>query len=248
MAKHSEAEVAAVVMDHMLADGYDCYPEVECAEGRADIVGVRPFPFMPQRKCVHIVECKTSWSLDLLEQAVRRKGYAHYVSIAAPTMPNPYFEVLCRREGIGMLRFEPAVLKYRGERVTEEYRSCLPRLNRHRPERYYGPASVLDLLDEDHKRYAPGTTSDKGYSTAWRRTMDRAAAYVREHPGCTAREIVEKVEHHYSKDSGARQGMLLWLSKRSDVESRHESGALRFYQPGVPSRFPELLREREEVQ
>lgn len=236
--------MAAEVMAYMTDEGYDCYPEVECAEGRCDIVGVRPFPFMPQRKCVHIVETKTSWSLDLLEQAVRRKGYAHYVSIAAPTKPNIYFEMLCQREGIGMIRLH----KHGGsELIVEAYPRVRPRLNRHRPGRVFGPERVLEALHDDQKRYAPGTTSDKGYSTAWRRTMDRAAEYVRAHPGCTARQIVDAVEHHYSRDAGARQGLLLWLPKREDIEARHESGAMRFYAPGTASIFPDLLSRRNDA-
>lgn len=240
--KHTEAEVAAAVMDYMVAEGYDCYPEVECAEGRADIVGVRPFPFMPHRKCVHIVETKTSWSLDLLEQAARRQGYAHYVSIAAPTRPNNYFSWLCKREGIGLIRFYDGV----GDLRIAETQQYPPRLNRHRPGRSFGPDRVLEALHDDQKRYAPGSTSDQGYSTAWRRTMDRAAEYVRTHPGCTVRELVDNVEHHYTRDAGARQGLLLWLPKRQDIEARHEAGAMRFYPPGAPSLFPNLLLSEPE--
>lgn len=103
-----------------------------------------------------------------------------------------------------------------------------------------GPSRTLELLDEDMKRYAPGTTAAAGYSTAWRRTMDRCAAFVKQHPGCTVKEIIEQVDYHYASKSGARQGILLWLQKREDVDARHEGRCIRFYPPGAPSIQREL--------
>ena len=69
--KYTETEVANAVMEHLCAEGWDCYPEVVLPGGRADIVAVRPMPFS-NGNTVHIVECKTSWSATLLEQAIDR--------------------------------------------------------------------------------------------------------------------------------------------------------------------------------
>ena len=229
----TEAAVAKAVMSYLVLEGWECWPEVELPEGRADIVGVRPFPFLPHRRCVHIVETKTSWSLSLLEQAISRRQYAHYVSLAAPTKVNNYFSKLCRREGIGLIRVHA-----RGaECDVSQWDAVIqqPALQRHKHGvRYFGPQRCLDALHEDQKRYTPGSTADAGYSTPWRRTMDRAAKYVAEHPGCTVKELARAVEHHYSNAGGARQGFLIWLEKRADIEARKEHGAMRFYPKGAP--------------
>jgi hypothetical protein len=232
----TEAQVAAGVAAFLIREGWECWPEVELPEGRADIVGVRPFPFLPHRRCVHIVETKTTWSLTLLEQAVSRKHYAHYVSIAAPTKVNNYFRRLCRQEGIGLIRvyaradgeggWECSVDDYRVEHEA-------PRLLRHKHgDRYFGPHRTLAALHDDQKRFAPGGTAASGYSTPWRRTMDEAAKKVAENPGITAKELARVVQHHYSNTGGARQGFLTWLEKRDDVEARREGSQIRFYPKG----------------
>lgn len=224
MSKRTETEVAQTVMEWMLDQRWDCYPEAELGSGRADIVGVRPFPFMPHRKCVHIVECKTSWTISLLEQAFDRMAYAHYVSIAAPTVPARMYEWICKRYGIGMIRFN------KNGSINEYNPSIYGRLMRHKHSSYpSGPDRVLSRLHQDMKRYSPGSTSASGYSTPWRRTMDRCVEFVRDNPGCTVKEIVEKVEYHYASKSGARQGILLWLSQREGIKTVKEGNAIHFY-------------------
>jgi hypothetical protein len=237
--KISEQDVATAVMAYLVREGWECWPEVEIPGGRADIVAVRPFPFLPHRRCVHIVETKTSWSLDLLEQAVDRRRMAHYVSIAAPTKRGFFYERLCRDFGIGTLQVwrqgfgENA--EFHVSEIDSTYRDVRPRLQRHtRNEKYFGPERCLSLLCDDQKRYTPGSTAAAGYSTEWRRTMDRAAKFVADHPGCTVKELARSVEHHYSTAGGARQGFLTWLAKRTDIVARKEQGAMRFYPPEAP--------------
>lgn len=243
--KITEATVAAAVMEHLVEDGWECWPEVVLPEGRADIVAVRPFPFMAHRRSVHIVETKTSWSLTLLEQAVSRKQYAHYVSIAAPTNPNNYFVKLCRREGIGLIRLRPHGAECSVDSYTD-YNYSRAALQRHkRGDRYFGPDRTLAALHEDQKRFAPGTTAAAGYSTAWARTMGRAVEYVGKNPGVTAKQLASAVEHHYSNNAGARQGFLLWLSKRPEISARKEGGAMRFYLHGAASVAPGLPLENK---
>ena len=246
----TEAQIAAVVMAEMQDQGWNCYPEVEISGGRADIIGVQSFPFMPNRQCVMIVETKTSWSLSLLEQAWNRTAFAHYVLIAAPTQPSFFYERLCRERGIGMIRFEKSA-----DLRIDRYKALEPRLQRHRDAHklnrkdrqsgrlpYWGPDYVLARLHEDMKRYAPGTQSSGGFSTPFRRTMDRCEKFVRDHPGSTVKEIIEAVDNHYANISGFKQGVLKWLDKRDGIEARNEGGRFRFYPEGAPSIQADFLQ------
>ncbi len=235
--KRTEAEVARAVMDFMTEEGWDCYPEALLAYGgRADIVGVRPFPFC-DRRCVHIIECKTTWSMSLLEQAIDRLAHAHYVTIAAPTEPRGFYVGICRDYGIGMMRFHRSA-----DLSVNEFERLPPRLVRHKGRAPgFGPSRTLGMLHDDMKRYDPCTTSAHGYSSPWRRTMDAAARFVDEHPGCTINELLDGVETHYANRNGARQGLLVWLQKREDVDARKEGRCIRFYPPGAPSIQPGIL-------
>jgi hypothetical protein len=249
--KYTESDVAQEAMRHFTDDGWDCYPEVVLPYGgRADIVAVRPFPFMPHRKCVHIVECKTSWTLSLLEQAIDRMTFANYVTICAPTAEGKFYWSLCRQYGVGMLRFERQYKQFRYSvklplRV-EPSRSTAPRPVRRKQYHHgrgfgFGPDELVASLDEDMKRYTPGSQSIDGFSSPWRRTMDRAAEFVAANPGCTVKDVLAGCEHHYANDSSAKQGFLVWLQKREDIEVRQEGRCLRFYPPGAMSVQPELI-------
>lgn len=239
-AKFTEAEVAQAVMEHFSAEGWDCYPEVEIPGGRADIVAVRPLPFSSSR-IVHIIETKTSWSLSLLEQALYRRELAHYVSIAAPRTKryNRLFWILCRDYGIGMMEIvgaDPHVQPHR------DYPAKLSRGLKSAKKLGLGPWRTLASLHEDQKRFTPGSTASAGYSTAFSRTMDSCADYVRKNPGATVKEIIEQVASHYASKSGFKQGVLVWLEKRfDDIEARREGRCIRFYPTGAPSVQPELL-------
>lgn len=238
--KYTEEDVAKETMRHFIEDGWDCYPEVVLPYGgRADIVGIRPYPFMTHRQCVHIVECKTSWTLSLLEQAIDRMALANYVTICAPTDPGKFYCNLCRQYGIGMIRFERTYKQFRYHtRIPlriDTSRSTAPKPVRRKQSHRgfgFGPDRVIESLDEDMKRYTPGSQSSSGFSSPWRRTMDRAAEFVAKNPGSTVKDILAEVEHHYANDSSARQGFLVWLQKRDDIDARQEGKSLRFYPVG----------------
>ena len=123
--KYTETEVASAVMEHFAAEGWECYPEVELPGGSADIVAIRPMPFS-NGKTVHIIECKTSWSSTLLEQAIDRREFAHYVTVAAPATKryNKLFWMICRDYWLGMIELTGA------DRHVHEHRDYPARLMR----------------------------------------------------------------------------------------------------------------------
>lgn len=214
-------------MAYLAGQGWDCYPEVVLPWGRADIVAVRDMPFSTSR-CVHIVETKTSWSLSLIEQALQRQEFAHFVSIAAPKTKQhrPGLWVICKHFGLGMITvagIDPRV---------DEYGVVPPRLCRGlkaAKRLNWGPWRTLACLHEDQKRFVPGSTTTAGYSTTFSRTMDRCERFIEENPGCTVAELVAGVDSHYASNSGFKQGILLWLHKRPRIHAVKEGRAIRFY-------------------
>lgn len=227
MARISETEVASVVMAEMQQQGWDCYPEVEFPwGGRADIVGIRPFPYMPNRMCVFTVECKTSWSLTLLEQADHRKLFSHYVAVAAPTQPSMFYERLCKERGVGMIRLQKRV-----DPAIDVHRCLESRMVRHKARKNsgMGPQRLIDSLHEDMKRYTPGSTAAGGYSTPFSRTMGRCVKYVTENPGCGVSEIASNVEFHYASIGGFRQGIRQWLETREGIRVEKTKHGLAYF-------------------
>lgn len=230
--KLSETQVAAAVMEYLAGQGWDCFPEVVLPWGRADIVAVRPMPFSNGR-CVHIVETKTSWSLSLIEQALQRQEFAHYVSIAAPQTKkkhhSPALRMICKDYGLGIMTVsgaDPIVDEYRVEpaRLCRGLRAA-KRMN-------WGPWRTLSMLHEDQKRFVPGSATGSGYSTKFSRTMDRCERFIAKHPGCTVAELVAGVDSHYASNSGFKQGILSWLHKRPHIHAIKSGRAIQFYYAG----------------
>lgn len=216
-----ETDVAMPVMDWMIGQKWDCYPEAQFRSygARADIVGV-------QNGLVWIVEVKTRLSHALLEQAANWRGRAHYVSIAFPSrrkaLPS-VVDVYCDLMGLGVISVR--MEDWRDQIQPIEIKA--PRLNRcaHRNAK-----AIITKLHEDMKQYAPGNNSGD-YSSPFNRTMIAARLYVKNHPGCTAKELAENVDHHYLNSATARSCFVTWLrgSERYGIRAEQDGKRLRFY-------------------
>lgn len=227
--RFTEAEIAQAVMDELTSMGWDCYPEVVLPHGmsRADIVAVRPFPFMPGRKMVHIVECKSSWTLSLLEQGLHRTRFAHFVSLASQGRCSFMYDRLCAERRLGRIAIDShRIPRSGGFELLAEPGNQIRSKNKFAAE---WVKKLVDSLHPDMKNYRPGTTSAQGFSTPWRRTMDAAARFVADNPGCTVAEIVDSVPTHYVSIAGAKTGVLTWLQERDDVRLDDTDRPYRFY-------------------
>ncbi len=212
-----ETDIAGPVMAWLERQEWDCYPEADVhggSGGRADIAAV-------SGRILWIVEAKTSLSLALLEQAIGWKRAAHYISIAVPGVRpiNAFAADLCRDHGIGIIRA--------GRHDVIEW--ARPRLHRHN---HQSAQRIIGSLHPDMKRYAPGGTSSSGYSTAYRRTMDRVKDFIKWNPGCTIGEIVKGVEHHYASSSTARSVIPQRLIDLEKVTMVRDGKLMRFYLDG----------------
>ncbi len=215
-----ESDIGQTLIKYLRGEGWDCYPEAECGVGgRADIVAV-------QNRIVWVIECKQAMSLALLDQAHRWIGYVHYVSVALPRYKRMAWSAQqsLRDHGIGLLTVEP-YNEWQGKRapVDEKIQARFHRDRGGMAKRY-----VLDKLHDDMKRYLPGGTAQQGYSTPWRRTMDSAREYIAANPGCTVKELIAGINHHYQTTSSARTSLVHWLEQDETVRVMRD-GMIRFY-------------------
>lgn len=222
--KMTEQQAAALVVDYLTDLGLDVYQEVSFGFARevADIVAIRG-------REVWIVEVKSSWSLELLEQlrVHQRHGHAHRIFAAVPqSRTDRERQRLFRDCGFGSI----CIRKDHGEdwgRQTQ-VEAMAPRLTSHPiPE-------TLALLDEGHKTHAKaGAPCAKGRWSPFRRTADALAEVVKKNPGICMKEAMKQIDHHYSSDSCARASMATWAKagKVPGVKAVRQGKILALYPP-----------------
>lgn len=186
----TEAELAAVMVAHLIAAEYDVYQEVELRPGgiRADIVAKRG----PE---LTIIETKTSMSLALIEQAMERRRCAHRIYIAAPTYKARAGVELCRELGIGVF----------GIHIGTGSSWDLTRIEEQVVSRRWNsrPLKLADRLRPEHKTSALAGSPTGGHWSRWRDTCSQLEQVVRETPGISMKDAVGQVKHHYASKRGA---------------------------------------------
>ncbi|WP_029421754.1 hypothetical protein [Alicyclobacillus macrosporangiidus] len=204
------------------------YSEVQL-DRRADVVG-------RCGKFIAVVELKRSLSLDLIEQCVDWRRFAHYVYAAVPAPKrhvNGYARDLLRREGIGLLTIEPArpVPFVPQNQQPQFWVSCelTPRLNRQAYTDF-----LLRHLHEEHRTGPPGGHRGGGYVTPYRLTMGRIRDVLqsererRNSDGwLSVRQICERVETHYANPRASVARALLDF-EHDWCESKREGDKLYF--------------------
>lgn len=188
----TEQEVAALVVAWLESSGLDVYQEVAVSGGVADIVATRGAE-------VWIVEVKTGWSLDVLQQCLDRKRICHRVFAAVPSARGwSERAALASALGIGAIRVT-------GESV--ELRSMPPRLTSRRLD-------ISKRLCPEHKTHAKaGAVGAGGRWTPWRRTCEAVRDFVTAHPGSTLKAVIGGIEHHYASASSAKGSIATWARR-----------------------------------
>jgi len=212
----SEQELARSVVDWLRDQHWTVYQEVTTGVlgARADIVAT-------QDGLSWIIETKTSVSLSLLAQASNWIGCANFVSVAIPSRRRrgPSYEFarrILRERGIGL--FEIRELGYVSDVAPRKFRRLISR-------------SITDFLCEEQKTIGEAGSARGGYVTRFALTCRAVRAFVADNAGCTMRELIDGIEHHYASDSVARSCLRMWIGtdKISGVEQREDGRTWRIF-------------------
>lgn len=191
----SESDLLRKVIPEFEARGWEVYQEI--AMGNTSACGVADLVLVCDGR-VMILEGKTSLGLSVLAQADRWRSCANWVGIV---VPDPARDARgYRRQSIGR-EFAYKIAEERGIGIWSPGNQnwhAKPSLNRRADTEW------LQELTPEMKNCAEAGTDRGGYWTPFKGTCDNVVRYIRKHPGCTLREVIEKISHHYASDSSAR--------------------------------------------
>lgn len=194
-----ETELAERLLGYL--EGYKVYQEVGYSGCVADVVvdvGGRGW----------VIETKLTLGLAVLSQASDwlRAGVLR-VSVCVPA-PRGGSSWRSRRlaweiadwKGIGILEVG------RRGKVRERVRPHCCR----RRKGITGHRDILEVCEEEHKAYCRAG-SRGGYWTPFKRTCREVLRLARDEPGLCIKEVVDRIDHHYSSDSSARACLSKWI-------------------------------------
>ena len=69
------------------------------------------------------------------------------------------------------------------------------------------------VLCAEHKTFALAGNADGKHWSAFKATCQSLVRFVRKNQGCSLKQVVSSIDHHYSSDSSARGSLLHWISK-----------------------------------
>jgi hypothetical protein len=182
----SEEHLARIVIEWLRSFQWEIYQEVPVGHGVADIVAMNgPLQW--------VIETKTGMSMQLLKQLDDRMGTANLVSGAIPRTYRAEAPTgLLQKMGVGLLLV-------RGERVEERLR---PQFLRRAPK---------ITLNEEQKTFAAAGSPGGGHWTPFKETARNVLQCVSYRPGCTMKELIARIKHHYSSPSAADANILRWI-------------------------------------
>lgn len=212
----SEADFARGIVASFRERGYTVYQEVAIYSGdkRADIVAVRRDP-----QIVTVIETKLCLSLQLMEQCETWLPYAHRVYAAAPVRLTRFAERTLLHFGIGLLDSEGE------ERVRARFLRKPPCVD-----------VLLKKCIPEREDFAEAGNAKGEFWSPWKATCRAVAAFVAKYPGCSLKQIVESVNHHYRSDSSARQTIArdVQLGRVAGVRCEREGRRLAFFAEAAP--------------
>lgn len=190
----SEAELAQKFVNHFI--DYDLY--FEAPPNHVDIVA------LAGKKRITI-EVKKEFNFKVIEQAYRNTHWFH-LSYVATVRPKDYGfrEKLCRDYGIGVLYYNPRYMNLFYQ-VEESVRPVFHKV----------PHTLLTHVNySDHMKLSiPGSSGSEGkVVTAFKMTVWELEKYVKRHKGCTLKEALSAIDHHYSSFQSARGSIYQYLA------------------------------------
>lgn len=229
VAERNERSVAERVVAWLRDMQWDVYQEVQVRSsgGRADIVATHG-------SLVWVVEVKMNLCIRVMEQAYRWKWCAHYVSIAVPpltpkqrcrtAMVKPFAERILRDYGIGLFIVSTADRAYSFDHPCSTRLG--PALHRKADADY-----LRSSLHEEQKTWTAAGNSHGEYYSPFRATCKQVALHVKHNPGCTLKELIDGINHHYASDTSARSALVQWIRGGvvPGVRSENDGRRIRLY-------------------
>ena len=207
----------------MESQKWDVYQEVQIdTYGRvADIVAVLG-------NLVWVIECKKSLSLSVMEQACRWRRYANFTSVAVQrrkgTDSRLFATKVLSKFNMGMLTVD---LGYPlANKISEIVRPALNRKGL--------TARIKEKLLPIHKTFARAGNADGLRWTPFQQTSLSILCEVKNHPGITMTELMNKIHHHYSAESTARSCISQWAQKGviKGVDVKKDGRLIKLYPTG----------------
>lgn len=200
-----ESDLAQKFVDYLSC--YDLYFEVDYYRC-IDIVAL-------SEKISMAFEVKTSFNFKVLEQAINNRPNFNYSYIAVPEFNDWSIQKkLCEDYGVGLIMYD-------GRKGYNDVREWVaPKFNRHTNNKH-----LISRLHECNKRSLPGTKSgDSEKITAFKITVENAILYVKRHPGCTIKEMIDNISHHYNNSKAGCNNIYQWIHngviKELKIENR----------------------------
>ena len=224
--KISETDLAQQVVAWLDTNKWEVFQEVRLfhsGDPIADIVARRG-------KCIWIIECKTSFNADVIAQSYNWIHHAHMRSIAYPKekrdRTGTFLKQVAEHYGIGSI-----IVNSFKNFDTEGYTSTVT----YRPGEFEKHPHFADkvsaALKPEHQSWSKAGSRGGGYYTPFKDTCQQVVAYVREHPGCTIKEMMSGVKHHYKSYRGAcvQVGKFIEEGVINGIYFRKEGKELKYY-------------------
>lgn len=206
-----ETELAKPIISYLEDLKWDVYQEVLIRGPIADIVATFG-------KLTWIIECKTSLSLKLMEQANSWVGKANFISIAIPVksrIGNEFIRDILKWKGVGVLTVNSYL------EVNEYIR---PRLNRK-------TIDISKFLKQEQKTFAEAGNNLGKYFTPFQNTVLEIQKVVRNKQGILFNDLIKELNHHYKTPSTAKSCLRQWIESGiiRNIFIRKEDNLLRVY-------------------
>lgn len=214
----SETEVAEIIIPYLKEMKWEIYQEVQPRHYSdiADIVAI-------QGNLVWVLECKRSFSLNVISQAYNWKYYAHYVSIVIPYLYRDKNHSLKKK-----------ILDYFGigcYQVSKGYYEPVKEFSPVKLNRKADGKFITLCLTEQHKTWAKAGNANGDRYTPFQNTKRQLIQTVKKNPGISMKELIKSIDHHYASDSSAKGSLLQWIHKGviKELQLKQEGRSYKIY-------------------
>jgi hypothetical protein len=216
-----ETDLAKKVIDWLIDQKWDVYQEVQfCGGGNiADIVA-------KQGRIIWVIETKMTLSLSVIGQAYEWLPWANYVSVAVPAGKRRigFASQVLKTYGIGLLTVN---------QFDHDWNSPVDEIEHptlRRPIRDH----ILNTLNEAHKTYAEAGNAEGRRWSPFKETCSQIYRYVKVNEGCSLKDVLTSVKHHYTSTATARSCIPKWAEagEIEGIKVVKEQGQWRFYTDG----------------